>query len=116
MGKKKVQKTKELSVAIAEASSAGEKVQQVEQSQPRKRGRPRKMVEKTEEREEKQEETIIEGSSFKKGKSSESEQHDVEKQEGSSACTSTSTRFTNDPKAEPSRSRARRKSKPRKST
>lgn len=57
--KKKPQKTKELSVAIAEASSAGEEVPQQPSQQPltpRKRGRPRKNVEKIETEEIKEEE------------------------------------------------------------
>ncbi|KAK8975691.1 hypothetical protein V6N11_021541 [Hibiscus sabdariffa] len=52
----KPQKTKQLSVAIAEASSAGEDAfaKQQAQTNPRKRGRPRKIVEKTESEEQKE--------------------------------------------------------------
>ncbi|KAK8513943.1 hypothetical protein V6N13_005123 [Hibiscus sabdariffa] len=55
-GKMKPQKTKQLSVAIAEASSAGEDAfaKQQAQTNPRKRGRPRKIVEKTESEEQKE--------------------------------------------------------------
>ncbi|KAA8537632.1 hypothetical protein F0562_027240 [Nyssa sinensis] len=50
MGKQNiVKKTKELSVAIAESSAIGEEPQQQQKQQtPRKRGRPRKIMEKTE--------------------------------------------------------------------
>uniref|UniRef100_A0A2C9U0T1 Uncharacterized protein n=1 Tax=Manihot esculenta TaxID=3983 RepID=A0A2C9U0T1_MANES len=55
MGKKRPQKTKELSVAIAEASSRGDETQRPQQPQtPRKRGRPRKIIEKTESEEKKE--------------------------------------------------------------
>ncbi|KAG5543208.1 hypothetical protein RHGRI_016083 [Rhododendron griersonianum] len=61
MGKKKMpKKTKELSVAIAESSSMAEETQQQQQQiiTPRKRGRPRKIVEKTESEEIKEAEEI----------------------------------------------------------
>lgn len=136
MGKKRPQKTKELSVAIAEASTAGtgDDTQQPQTQQqnrpqtPRKRGRPRKITEKTETI---SKEDIVEPqaggraevseSSSKKGRTSEGEgggqeqeqqPRHAQQQEGSSAC----TQFSKDPKGEPSRSRARRKSKPRKSS
>ena len=51
MGKKKEEKAKEVEVAIGEASSMGEDERGQNQSQPqiiRKRGRPRKIVEKKE--------------------------------------------------------------------
>ncbi|KAB5569880.1 hypothetical protein DKX38_003673 [Salix brachista] len=49
MGKsKKPQKTKELSVAIAEASSTGDPETRQQSQTPRKRGRPRKIIEKSE--------------------------------------------------------------------
>ncbi|KAG6787514.1 hypothetical protein POTOM_009155 [Populus tomentosa] len=59
MGKnKKPQKTKELSVAIAEASSTGDPETTQQQPQtPRKRGRPRKIIEKSESAVEKEEST-----------------------------------------------------------
>lgn len=130
MGKKKPQKTKELSVAIAEASSTGttydDTTQQPQIQTPRKRGRPRKITKKTEtSKEEIKLEEGAEGraeevseSSWKKGKTSsevcvKEHHHHQQQQEGSSACTQSSK----DPKGEPSRSsRARRKSKPRKSS
>ncbi|XP_028757730.1 uncharacterized protein LOC114716827 [Neltuma alba] len=134
MGKKKPQKTKELSVAIAEASSTGtgddtQQPQTQQQNQPhtpRKRGRPRKITEKTEiSKEDIAEEAgggaEVSESLSKKGKTIEGEeqgqeqeqqQRHAQQQEGSSAC----TQFSKDPKGEPSRSRARRKSKPRKSS
>ncbi|RDX95099.1 hypothetical protein CR513_22415, partial [Mucuna pruriens] len=110
MGKKKPQKTKEISVAIAEASSTiDEKEQQQQPQVPRKRGRPRKIIVKMESEEEKtQAEEGIE-SSMEKGNTNE------EEGASSSACMRVATQeeIMQLPK-EPSRSRARRKSKPRK--
>ncbi|KAF9688531.1 hypothetical protein SADUNF_Sadunf02G0206700 [Salix dunnii] len=49
MGKnKKPRKTKEVSVAIAEASSTGDLETRQQSQTPRKRGRPRKIIEKGE--------------------------------------------------------------------
>ncbi|CAK7349292.1 unnamed protein product [Dovyalis caffra] len=127
MGKnKKPQKTKELSVAIAEASITGDETQQQPQT-PRKRGRPRKIIEKIES-EVKREESIAEGtqateqvigSHSKKVKFSqeEEEQQQVEVEEPSA-----STRGTKKEEEksevirEPPRKSRRRKSKPRKSS
>lgn len=134
---KKPQKTKELSVAIAEASSSAIDVTEPQQQQPppqpqqapRKRGRPRKIIVKMESGgEEKKAQPIeqeaasivaqgMEISSMEKGKGNEEEQH-----EGSSqACMSAIqqggvSEEMQLPKGVPSRSRARRKSKPRKSS
>lgn len=128
MGKKKPQKTKELSVAIAEASSAiDEKEQQIQvqvqvQPQPqapRKRGRPRKIVLKREESEEEKTQLMI-GQRGAQGTESSMEKGTTDEQEGtsSSACMRVTTKQEEMqlPKVEPSRSRARRKSKPRKSS
>ncbi|KAG4931711.1 hypothetical protein AAZX31_17G237000 [Glycine max] len=126
MGKKKPQKTKELSVAIAEASSAiDEKEQQIQvqvQPQPqapRKRGRPRKIVLKREESEEEKTQLMI-GQRGAQGTESSMEKGTTNEQEGtsSSACMRVTTKQEEMqlPKVEPSRSRARRKSKPRKSS
>ncbi|KAF3446310.1 hypothetical protein FNV43_RR11489 [Rhamnella rubrinervis] len=143
MGKKKPQKTKELSVAIAEASSAsaGDETQKQPQPQtPRKRGRPRKIIENipessTEEKKEDQppeidqqvDETeaknLTEGV-LKKVKIFEQneeqvvveQEHTIKlKEEGSSQKEegqSIEIQFSR----EPPRRRARRKSKPRKSS
>ncbi|TKY75149.1 nucleolar protein 58 [Spatholobus suberectus] len=127
MGKKKRQKTKELSVAIAEASSKGGDTEQQEIQQPRpprKRGRPRKEVVVEAESEGKKVEPIEEpeASTATQGTKKE-EQHGKQQEELTSA--TACTRVTKEegvfeeiqiPKGEPSRSRARRKSKPRKST
>ena len=123
MGKKKRQKTKELSVAIAEASAtAGETGQQeiIQPQRPRKRGRPRKIVVETKTEEKKvQQPTIEELEASTAAQGTESSTKKDEEQ------LSTCIRVTNEeerafeenplPKGEPSRSRARRKSKPRKS-
>ena len=124
MGKKKPQKTKELSVAIAEASSTiDEKEQHEVQVQPqpqapRKRGRPRKIVLKLEESEEEKAQVIEQGGA--QGTESSMEKGTTNEQEGtsSSACMRVTTKQEEMqlPKVEPSRSRARRKSKPRKSS
>ncbi|KAK7321755.1 hypothetical protein VNO77_32665 [Canavalia gladiata] len=122
MGKKKPQKTKELSVAIAEASSTIDEMGQQEQQPqaPRKRGRPRKIIVKMESEEEKAQGIEQRGGSIAtQGTESSMEKGTTNDEEGaSSAC---NLRITNQeemqlPKGEPSRSRARRKSKPRKST
>ncbi|XP_020213610.1 uncharacterized protein LOC109797869 [Cajanus cajan] len=116
MGKKKPQQTKELSVAIAEASSTIDEKGQEEQQEPqeealaqahapRKRGRPRKLIAKME-REEEKEQGGIE-ISMEKGTTKEVEV-------ASSTCMRVEEMQL--PKVEPSRSRARRKSKPRKSS
>ncbi|CAI9284180.1 unnamed protein product [Lactuca saligna] len=112
MGKKKMpMKTKELSLAMAESSSVIGEVQ-VEQQQgqvitPRKRGRPRKIVDKSEEDDE---ESLQEEMELKKAKSNE-ELIKKEDKEPSSPTTTTTTIAAN--KDQPRRSR--RKSKPRKS-
>ncbi|KAI8549686.1 hypothetical protein RHMOL_Rhmol06G0044000 [Rhododendron molle] len=118
MGKKKMpKKTKELSVAIAESSSMGEETQQQQIITPRKRGRPRKIVEKTESEEIKEAEEIkveeeAETESKKTkmiGEKEEKEQHVEEAAGATSAVVK---------ELQPQRrsSRARRKSKPRKSS
>ncbi|CAL0319006.1 unnamed protein product [Lupinus luteus] len=109
MGKKK-QKMKELSVAIAEASSI--QGSEIQPQLPRKRGRPRKIV-AVERNQEKKKEEEAEGteSSVKKEKQQE--------ESAATACISINTKEEEIqliPKGEPSRIRARRKSKPRKST
>lgn len=123
MGKKKPQKTKELSVAIAEASSTAEVVEETStpqhhQTTPRKRGRPRKIIEKIEissEEYKPQDQKLDqeeEGES-KKARSIKEEEEQQKETSSSAAC----TRFSkDDSKGEPSRNRARRKSKPRKSS
>lgn len=110
MGKKR-QKTKELSsVALAEAAAASTEGGET-QPPPRKRGRPRKVVVVvTETKELKEEEDIL-------NSTKNDEQH--EKQQEESTCTKEEEREEDIqlPKVgEPSRRRARRKSKPRKST
>ncbi|KAK7310434.1 hypothetical protein RJT34_07965 [Clitoria ternatea] len=109
MGKKKPQKTKELSVvAIAEASETGKQQPQA----PRKRGRPRKIIVKMEKSEEEEEKEGPE-----KGTT-----NNEEEEAPSSPCIIRNIAKQQDmqipPKGseQPSRSRARRKSKPRKST
>lgn len=134
MGKKKQQKTKEISVAIAEASSTkGDEIthQQAQPQTPRKRGRPRKIIETAEKSEEKTIELIgqeeaekevvgdISQRQSKKVKTSEEEEEQVEQgetqkliikeEEGSSAAMGGA-------KKELPRRRGRRKSKPRKSS
>ncbi|KAL7597750.1 uncharacterized protein LOC111910602 [Lactuca sativa] len=110
MGKKKMpMKTKELSLAMAESSSVIGEVQ-VEQQQgqlitPRKRGRPRKIVDKSEEDDE---ESLQEEMELKKAKSNE-ELVKKEDKEPSSPTTTTIAANKDQPR------RSRRKSKPRKS-
>lgn len=118
MGKKKMpKKTKELSVAIAESSSIAEDTQQQQQIvTPRKRGRPRKIVEKTESEEIKEikkgeEEEDSESKKAKMiGEDEEEEEKKLMKVEGA---TSPSVAKEIQPQR---KSRARRKSKPRKSS
>ncbi|CAL0305833.1 unnamed protein product [Lupinus luteus] len=117
MGKKR-QKMKELSVAIAEASSiqGGEKGEHEIQSQtPRKRGRPRKII-VMERSQEKKIEAIEEAE--KSRESSMKKEEEQEEEESGAACISINRKEEEIqlPKEEPSRSRVRRKSKPRKST
>lgn len=146
MGKKKPQKTKELSVAIAEASSTGDETQQPQT--PRKRGRPRKIIDKTESDEKKEvdqhpqmehtpesakSEIDTESPSKKvkisisnEGNQEEDKKVEVEEnldktikvnEEGSSAAsTRCAQKEDSQLSKEPPRRRARRKSKPRKSS
>ncbi|GMY28430.1 FK506-binding protein 4-like [Fagus crenata] len=124
MGKKKPQKTKELSVAIAEASVTGDETQQAQPQTPRKRGRPRKIIEKPEsqDKQEEAEDTSNETQS-KKVKTGEQDQQQL-KGEGSSASMGVTNKEEDQsekrevllPKEPPRTSRARRKSKPRKSS
>ena len=124
MGKKKRQKTKELSVAIAEASSKGGDTQQQQQQQPqpqppRKRGRPRKVVVVETESELKKVEPKEEPEAFTCSATKKEQQHGKQQEELTSesvACKRITKEEIQIPKGEPSRSRARRKSKPRKST
>lgn len=131
MGKKKPQKTEELSVAIAEASSTGEgdriRQQQPQVQTPRKRGRPRKIVESEDNGDQEaaaqvhqKEVTDDEQSQSKKLQTSKEEQ-DVRKAEAPSASMDSVQKkggqsIVGEPSKEPPRSRARRKSKPRKSS
>ncbi|KAK7291190.1 hypothetical protein RIF29_06133 [Crotalaria pallida] len=123
---KKPQKMKELSVAIAEASSTIDETVLQPQPQPpqapRKRGRPRKIILRVES-EEKKSQVIIEQpaasittqggieSSMEKGEVNLEVQH-----EGASCTRVTKQEDVQVQKGEPSRSKARRKSKPRKSS
>lgn len=125
MGKKKTaKKTKEVSVAIAESASIGSSEPQ--QQTPRKRGRPRKIVEKTESEEIKEEqreaaaETVVEESESKKAKMGEEEEEEEEKEKMKEVATSSSV---GDAKKEAElvpkgllRGSVRRKGKPRKSS
>jgi len=127
MGKnKRPQKTKELSVAIAEASAIEDETRQQPQT-PRKRGRPRKIIEKIES-EVKKEESRVEGtqaieqvigSQSRKVKTSpEEEEQKVEVEEpwrSSSTREKTKEEEKLDVREPPRRSR-RRKGKPRKSS
>ncbi|KAE9609408.1 hypothetical protein Lal_00020093 [Lupinus albus] len=107
---------KELSVAIADEASSIQGAetgqQEIQPQLPRKRGRPRKIVVVERNQEKKIEEAAAEGteSSTKK---------EEQQEESAAACISINTKKEEIqliPKGEPSRSRARRKSKPRKST
>ncbi|MFS7998961.1 hypothetical protein Hanom_Chr12g01160221 [Helianthus anomalus] len=104
MGKKKIpKKTKDLSVAVAETSSPiiGEQIS------PRKRGRPRKIVEKKEEVKESKEESQQDSDEEHESKKQKSNEELVKVEEArSSTCTNT---IQDQPR------RSRRKSKPRKS-
>ncbi|XAR61770.1 hypothetical protein NMG60_11016282 [Bertholletia excelsa] len=117
MGKKKVpKKTKELSVAIAESSSIGTETQQ--RQTPRKRGRPRKVVEKIESEEIKEEQALaseVAERESKKAKTSEEEEGRAEVKEEEPASSSVGEAKKEGGTERP-RSRARRKSKPRKSS
>jgi len=118
MGKKKMpKKTKELSVAIAESSSIAEDTQQQQQIvTPRKRGRPRKIVEKTESeeiKEIKKGEEEEEDSESKKAKMIGEEEEEEKKLMKVEGATSSSVAKEIQPQR---KSRARRKSKPRKSS
>lgn len=124
MGKKKPQKTKELSVAIAEASATGDESQNQQKPQtPRRRGRPRKNMQVT------AGEDGDEGSQSKKAKTDQVEEHNAEEPvpsekpaaiEGS--CINTLKRGEGQSEEKKlvrelsSRSKASRKSKPRKSS
>ncbi|KAL2346330.1 hypothetical protein Fmac_000330 [Flemingia macrophylla] len=121
MGKKKRQKTKELSVAIAQASSKGgdtEQQQQQPHQPPRKRGRPRKVVvnfqpqsdaKQVEPKEPPQPEASTTPTNKQQQEltSSEPACKKIAKEEAG---------LFQEINIQPSRSRARRKSKPRKST
>ncbi|XP_011011281.1 PREDICTED: uncharacterized protein LOC105115908 [Populus euphratica] len=127
MGKnKRPQKTKELSVAIAEASAIEDETRQEPQT-PRKRGRPRKIIEKIES-EVKKEESRVEGtqateqvigSQSEKVKTSPQEEEQKVEIEESWRSSSTRGKTKEEEKSEmrepPGRSR-RRKGKPRKSS
>ncbi|XP_039066910.1 ABC transporter F family member 4-like isoform X1 [Hibiscus syriacus] len=134
MGKKS-KKTKQLSVAIVEGSSAGEEAHQ-QQSQPqtpRKRGRPRKIVERTGSEEMKEEEaaevteshskklkTTVEQQQKHEEEEEEQEQRPEAKTEPEPSSTSIGSMKKGEgqsvaPKEPPTR-RTRRKSKPRKSS
>ncbi|XP_039066911.1 uncharacterized protein LOC120212794 isoform X2 [Hibiscus syriacus] len=123
MGKKS-KKTKQLSVAIVEGSSAGEEAHQ-QQSQPqtpRKRGRPRKIVERTGSEEMKEEEAaeVTESHSKKLKTTVEQQQKQEAKTEPEPSSTSIGSMKKGEgqsvaPKEPPTR-RTRRKSKPRKSS
>lgn len=130
MGKKKPQKTEELSVAIAEASSTGEgdetRQQQPQVQTPRKRGRPRKIVESEENKDQEaaaqvhQKEVTDEQIQLKKLQTSTEEQEGIKAEAPSASMESTQKKggqsMVGEPSKEPPRSRARRKSKPRKSS
>lgn len=109
MGKKKIlKKTKELSVAIAESSAMSGDSQQ-QQITPRKRGRPRKIIVKNEE------ETTGEVKKLKPNEGEESENKEEAEREKKEEEEEQSEENLEPQKQQPTRSRARRKSKPRKS-
>lgn len=129
MGKKKaVKKTKELSVAIAESSSLDAEGQQQQQPlTPRKRGRPRKIIaDKTEAAGEvkEEEEAAQEGRDDIEGRKSQTLKISTEeeekgqpskmKEEAAATTTTTTTSSSSSKRQVPTKSRARRKSKPRK--
>lgn len=118
MGKKR-QKMKELSVAIAESSSIqGTETAQpeIQPQAPRKRGRPRKII--VVESEEKKIQATEKEAAAAASTAAQGTDSSVKKEGQSTACISVNTKEEDIqlPKGEPSRSRARRKSKPRKST
>ncbi|KAF5445092.1 hypothetical protein F2P56_034170 [Juglans regia] len=137
MGKKKSRKTKALSIAIAEASSTGDidlSQQQAQPQTPRKRGRPRKIVERPDIQDKKEEEPVSDEAQVaarenqskkvimgakEEQQEQQHEQHQQELQklkgEGSSA-SMRGIKKEGNPAIQPLRSRARRKSKPRKSS
>ncbi|XP_019245000.1 PREDICTED: uncharacterized protein LOC109224888 [Nicotiana attenuata] len=110
MGKKKiVKKTKELSVAIAESSAMSGDSQQ-QQITPRKRGRPRKIIVKDEE------EATGEVKKLKTNEGEESENKGAEGEKKEAEEQSEEKKNLQPQNQQPAaRSRARRKSKPRKS-
>ncbi|KAJ8762156.1 hypothetical protein K2173_007309 [Erythroxylum novogranatense] len=118
MGRKKPQKTKELSVAIAEASSTGDETKQQHPETPRKRGRPRKMVEKIETEVKKKEPTSAGESNIdaehdqsKKVETSKEEDEEVQQQQKRVK----KKEGEQSEEREPPRRSRRRKSQPRKS-
>lgn len=125
MGKKKaVKKTKELSVAIAESSSLDAEGQQ-QPLTPRKRGRPRKIIAEKTEVEEVEEEIAaqeeeahdVEGGDSKKVTTSdEKEQGQPSKMKEDATTMTTAAASSSKKQLSAPRSRARRKSKPRKSS
>ncbi|KAG2663950.1 hypothetical protein I3760_16G056000 [Carya illinoinensis] len=142
MGKKS-RKTKALSIAIAESSSTGDIDQSQQQAQPqtpRKRGRPRKIVERPDIQDQKEEQLVSDeaqvaarenqSKKVKMGREEQQEQQHVQHQpeqqklkgEGSSASMRGIKKEGNEsekmevPSESSLRSRARRKSKPRKSS
>ncbi|CAL0327026.1 unnamed protein product [Lupinus luteus] len=118
MGKKR-QKMKELSVAIAEASfiqGAETGQQEIQPQLPRKRGRPRKII-AMEANQEKKIDAAEKGTENTMKK--EEQEEEEEEEESIAACISFNSKekeFQLITKGDPSRSRVRRKSKPRKST
>ncbi|GFY86160.1 hypothetical protein Acr_04g0008980 [Actinidia rufa] len=113
MGRRKTaKKTKELSVAIAESSSIGE--ESSPQKTPRKRGRPRKIVKRSESEEIKQEgEAEREARERESKKVKEEDSEEVKEEPATSIAKKEQTEL---PKVQASRSRARRKSKPQNSS
>lgn len=115
MGKKKTQKTKEIAVAIAETSTSKLADDGIGQSiQPRKRGRPRKVLDEPQNKEENKKLSppllpeVAENPPEKKAKTTVDEPPPGSMEEGSKQ----EERKTGDG----SRSRGRRKNKPRKSS
>ncbi|XAR64119.1 hypothetical protein NMG60_11024335 [Bertholletia excelsa] len=115
MGRKKMaKKTEELSVAIAVSSCTG--TEHLEQQQtPRKRGRPRKIVEKAETEEIKQEAEVTE-SDLKKAKEEEEEDDEEEQRGPKELQVGDAGQEGELPREVKRSSRARRKSKPQKSS
>ncbi|XP_010263671.1 PREDICTED: nucleoporin NUP159-like [Nelumbo nucifera] len=124
-------KSKRVTVAIAKASPTGETAE-VQSQTPRKRGRPRKIVERTVSQEEKgpkQEEEAVaieEGVSKRLKSKAEGEEEEEELQQQDKRAIGSSSSISLDGSAkgqpdtskskEPPRSRGRRKSQPRKSS